>query len=60
MGLHRTETLRQDVELRRRLWGICVISDRWYCHCAIGSIAVDAYRVPFLQDQPDIRTSVYD
>ncbi|KAF9819774.1 hypothetical protein IEO21_01865 [Rhodonia placenta] len=29
MGLHRTETLRQDVELRRRLWGICVISDRW-------------------------------
>ncbi|PBK97084.1 hypothetical protein ARMGADRAFT_923912 [Armillaria gallica] len=29
LGLHRAETVMQDIELRRRLWGACVISDRW-------------------------------
>ncbi|KAL6305297.1 fungal-specific transcription factor domain-containing protein [Sparassis latifolia] len=29
LGLHRAESVKQDIELRRRLWGICVISDRW-------------------------------
>lgn len=29
LGLHRTESVPQDIELRRRLWGACVISDRW-------------------------------
>jgi hypothetical protein len=28
LGLHRAETFSQGVELRRRLWGACVISDR--------------------------------
>ncbi|CCM06239.1 uncharacterized protein FIBRA_08487 [Fibroporia radiculosa] len=29
LGLHRAESVKQNIELRRRLWGICVISDRW-------------------------------
>lgn len=30
LGLHRAESVNQNIEMRRRLWGICVISDRWY------------------------------
>lgn len=30
LGLHRCESVQQNVELRRRLWGACLISDRWY------------------------------
>ncbi|KAI0934800.1 hypothetical protein AcV5_006529 [Taiwanofungus camphoratus] len=29
LGLHRAESVKQNIELRRRLWGICLISDRW-------------------------------
>ncbi|KAI0362421.1 hypothetical protein OH77DRAFT_1528943 [Trametes cingulata] len=29
LGLHRAESVKQNIELRRRLWGVCVISDRW-------------------------------
>lgn len=29
LGLHRAETVKQNIEMRRRLWGACVISDRW-------------------------------
>lgn len=29
LGLHRAESVKQSVELRRRLWGACVICDRW-------------------------------
>ncbi|KAH7889628.1 fungal-specific transcription factor domain-containing protein [Phlebopus sp. FC_14] len=29
LGLHRAESVKQNVELRRRLWGACVICDRW-------------------------------
>ncbi|KAG5645591.1 hypothetical protein DXG03_005729 [Asterophora parasitica] len=29
LGLHRAESVKQNIELRRRLWGACVISDRW-------------------------------
>ena len=29
LGLHRAEAVKQNIELRRRLWGICVIQDRW-------------------------------
>ncbi|EIW60147.1 uncharacterized protein TRAVEDRAFT_27824 [Trametes versicolor FP-101664 SS1] len=29
LGLHRAESVPQNIELRRRLWGVCVISDRW-------------------------------
>ncbi|KAI0707631.1 fungal-specific transcription factor domain-containing protein [Earliella scabrosa] len=30
LGLHRAESVKQNIEMRRRLWGVCVISDRWY------------------------------
>ncbi|KIM79752.1 hypothetical protein PILCRDRAFT_823319 [Piloderma croceum F 1598] len=29
LGLHRAESVKQNIELKRRLWGACVISDRW-------------------------------
>lgn len=29
LGLHRAESVKQNIELRRRLWGACVICDRW-------------------------------
>ncbi|KAG6820643.1 hypothetical protein H0H93_013842 [Arthromyces matolae] len=29
LGLHRAESVNQNIELRRRLWGACLISDRW-------------------------------
>jgi len=29
LGLHRAESVTQNIELRRRVWGACVISDRW-------------------------------
>ncbi|KAI0780657.1 fungal-specific transcription factor domain-containing protein [Trametes elegans] len=29
LGLHRAESVKQNIALRRRLWGVCVISDRW-------------------------------
>lgn len=31
LGLHRAEVVKQNIEMRRRLWGACLISDRWYC-----------------------------
>jgi hypothetical protein len=30
LGLHRAEAVKQNIEMRRRLWGACLISDRWY------------------------------
>ena len=30
LGLHRAEAVKQNIETRRRLWGACLISDRWY------------------------------
>ncbi|KAJ7219416.1 fungal-specific transcription factor domain-containing protein [Mycena pura] len=29
LGLHRAELVKQDIELRRRVWGACLIIDRW-------------------------------
>jgi hypothetical protein len=29
LGLHRAESVKQNIGLRRRLWGVCVICDRW-------------------------------
>jgi hypothetical protein len=44
LGLHRAESVKQDIELRRRLWAVCVVSDRW--------IAL-AYGHPFMIDVLD-------
>lgn len=32
LGLHRAESLTQNINLRRRVWAACLISDRWYVH----------------------------
>jgi hypothetical protein len=29
IGLHRAESAKQNIELRRRVWASCVIADRW-------------------------------
>jgi hypothetical protein len=29
LGLHRAEAVKQDIELRRRIWAACLICDRW-------------------------------
>ena len=29
LGLHRAEAVKENIEMRRRVWGACVISDRW-------------------------------
>ncbi|KAI6036519.1 fungal-specific transcription factor domain-containing protein [Pisolithus microcarpus] len=29
LGLHRAESVKQNIELRRRLWAACVVCDRW-------------------------------
>ncbi|KAJ7097796.1 fungal-specific transcription factor domain-containing protein [Mycena belliarum] len=29
LGLHRAELVKQDIELRRRVWGACLIADYW-------------------------------
>ncbi|PFH51749.1 hypothetical protein AMATHDRAFT_74779 [Amanita thiersii Skay4041] len=29
LGFHRAESVKHNIELRRRLWGACLISDRW-------------------------------
>ncbi|KAF9053044.1 fungal-specific transcription factor domain-containing protein [Panaeolus papilionaceus] len=29
LGLHRAESVKSNIELRRRLWGICLVCDRW-------------------------------
>ena len=34
LGLHRAEAVKQNIEMRRRVWGACVISDRWWVHVA--------------------------
>ena len=44
MGLHRAESVKQNLDMRRRLWAACVISDRW---CSL------AYGHPFMIDVED-------
>ncbi|KAF9532200.1 fungal-specific transcription factor domain-containing protein [Crepidotus variabilis] len=44
LGLHRAEAVKQDIEVRRRLWAACLISDRW---------AAIAYGFPFMIDIQD-------
>lgn len=44
LGLHRAESVKQNIELRRRLWASCVITDRW---CSL------TYGHPFMIDLED-------
>ncbi|EJD42242.1 hypothetical protein AURDEDRAFT_115195 [Auricularia subglabra TFB-10046 SS5] len=44
LGLHRAEAYKKKFELRRRVWGACVISDRW---CSL------TYGHPFMIDVSD-------
>jgi hypothetical protein len=44
LGLHRAESVKQNIELRRRLWGACLICDRW---------ASIAYGHPYMIDVQD-------
>ncbi|KAJ3757280.1 fungal-specific transcription factor domain-containing protein [Lentinula raphanica] len=58
LGLHRCESLQQNVELRRRLWGACLISDRWisltYGHPYMIDIQDCDARLPSSGDQNDL------
>lgn len=49
LGLHRAESVSQNIELRRRLWAACVISDRWF--------VLSAFNLPCSTDS-DSRTSL--
>ncbi|KDR73617.1 hypothetical protein GALMADRAFT_269832 [Galerina marginata CBS 339.88] len=44
LGLHRAESVKQNIDLRRRLWGACLICDRW---------ASIAYGHPYMIDVQD-------
>ncbi|KIJ26445.1 hypothetical protein M422DRAFT_71920, partial [Sphaerobolus stellatus SS14] len=44
LGLHRAESVKQNLETRRRLWSACVIADRW---CSL------TYGHPFMIDVED-------
>ncbi|GAW01366.1 acetamidase regulatory protein [Lentinula edodes] len=58
LGLHRCESVQQNVELRRRLWGACLISDRWisltYGHPYMIDIQDCDARLPSSGDQNDL------
>ncbi|KAF8511004.1 fungal-specific transcription factor domain-containing protein [Hysterangium stoloniferum] len=44
LGLHRAESVKQNIEVRRRLWAACVITDRW---CSL------TYGHPYMIDVQD-------
>ncbi|KAF9061908.1 fungal-specific transcription factor domain-containing protein [Rhodocollybia butyracea] len=58
LGLHRCESVPQNVELRRRLWGACLISDRWtsltYGHPYMIDIQDCDARLPSSGDRNDL------
>ncbi|KAJ4487795.1 fungal-specific transcription factor domain-containing protein [Lentinula aciculospora] len=58
LGFHRCESVQQNVELRRRLWGACLISDRWisltYGHPYMIDIQDCDARLPSSGDQNDL------
>ncbi|KAH9952103.1 fungal-specific transcription factor domain-containing protein [Amylocystis lapponica] len=58
LGLHRAESVKQNIELRRRLWGICVISDRWisitYGHPYMIDVQDCDARLPSSGDRNDL------
>ncbi|EMD38452.1 hypothetical protein CERSUDRAFT_82708 [Gelatoporia subvermispora B] len=58
LGLHRAEAVKHKIELRRRLWGICVICDRWisltYGHPFMIDVRDCDARLPSSGDRDDL------
>lgn len=58
LGLHRAESVKQNIELRRRLWAACVISDRWvsliYGHPYMIDVVDCDARLPSSGDSNDL------
>ncbi|GJE90761.1 GAL4 and fungal-specific transcription factor domain-containing protein [Phanerochaete sordida] len=58
LGLHRAEAVKQNIELRRRLWVICVILDRWvgvtYGHPSMIDVNDCDARLPSSGDATDL------
>ncbi|KAJ7582943.1 fungal-specific transcription factor domain-containing protein [Mycena floridula] len=58
LGLHRAESVKHQIELRRRLWGACVICDRWtsltYGHPYMIDVQDCDARLPSSGDPNDI------
>ncbi|KAG6832044.1 hypothetical protein H0H92_005466 [Tricholoma furcatifolium] len=58
LGLHRAESVKQNIELRRRLWGACLISDRWtsltYGHPSMIDVHDCDARLPSSGDPNDL------
>ncbi|KIP12269.1 hypothetical protein PHLGIDRAFT_82021 [Phlebiopsis gigantea 11061_1 CR5-6] len=58
LGLHRAEAVKQNIELRRRLWVICVILDRWvavtYGHPPMIDVNDCDARLPSSGDETDL------
>ncbi|EKM55173.1 uncharacterized protein PHACADRAFT_255607 [Phanerochaete carnosa HHB-10118-sp] len=58
LGLHRAEAVKQNIELRRRLWVICVILDRWvgvtYGHPSMIDVNDCDARLPSSGDETDL------
>lgn len=57
LGLHRAESVKQNIELRRRVWGACLISDRWtslaYGHPYMIDVQDCDARLPSSGDEKD-------
>ncbi|KAJ3576645.1 hypothetical protein NP233_g299 [Leucocoprinus birnbaumii] len=58
LGLHRAESVKQNIELRRRLWGACLICDRWtslsYGHPYMIDVQDCDARLPSSGDENDL------
>ncbi|KAF9448024.1 hypothetical protein P691DRAFT_705734 [Macrolepiota fuliginosa MF-IS2] len=58
LGLHRAESVNQNLELRRRLWGACLICDRWtslaYGHPYMIDVQDCDARLPSSDDENDL------
>lgn len=65
LGLHRVEAVKQDIELRRRIWAACLICDRWWVPSSLLSVVFSfpdiynnirvaiAYGFPYMIDIED-------
>ncbi|KAH8117444.1 fungal-specific transcription factor domain-containing protein [Phellopilus nigrolimitatus] len=60
LGLHRAEAVKKNIEMRRRVWGACVITDRWtsltYGHPYMIDVEDCDARLPSSGDPNDLYT----